>query len=122
MKKSAFLAVGVLLAVAGLSIGCAGKAQPEAAVSPQKVVGVLQHLNAPPENGNVVVTVQTPQGPQNIQLAANATYELEGKACTVEDIGNALVAGNTTYNCTVVLNPCEPGIVAQYLSVFTITQ
>lgn len=119
MKR--FLAIaGVLMAIVILSAGCAAKAQP--AVAPKDITGELKYLSVPLEGGDVTLTVQTPQGPQNIQLAANATYQLEGKACSVEDIGNALVAGNTTYNCTVVLNPCEPGIVAQYLSVFTITK
>ena len=110
----------MLLAISILSIGCAARVQP--AAPPQEVTGVLEHLNVPLENGNVVVTVQTPQGPQNIQLAANATYELEGKACTVDDIGKALTGGDTTYNCTVVIDDCEPGIVAKYLSVTTIVK
>lgn len=116
MKKF-FAVTGVLLAMVILYAGCALAAQP--AAEPKDVTGELRYLSVPLEGGDVTLTVQTPQGPQAIQLASNATYELDGKACTVDDIGKALVAGDTTYNCTVVIKDCEPGIQAQYISVFT---
>jgi hypothetical protein len=119
MKRS-FVIVGVLMSMVILSVGCTPKAQPAAA--PQNVTGELKYLSVPLEGGNATLTVQTPQGPQTVQLAANTTYSLQGKACSIDDIGQALTAGDTTYNCTVILDPCEPGIVAQYMSVMTIVK
>lgn len=113
--------MGVLLVIVILSAGCAAK-EPLVVAAAQNVTGELKYLSVPLEGGDVTMTVQTAQGPQIIQLAANTTYELEGKACTIDDIGKALEAGNTTYNCTVIVAPCEPGIVAQYLSVMTVAK
>ena len=119
--KRFFTVTGVLLAMVILFAGCAAK-EPPAAAAEQSVTGELKYLSVPLEGGDVTLTVQTQHGPQTILLASNTTYELDGKACAIDDIGKALVAGNTTYNCTVIVAPCEPGIVAQYLSVMTIVK
>ena len=113
-----FVVIGVL-AVAG----CAAKAQPAAVL--QNVTGELRYLSVPLEdgNGNVTVTIETPQGPQTIQLASNTTYSLDGQVCKLDEIGKVLLEGGTTYNCSVVIAPCEPeGFVARYLSVFTVVK
>lgn len=122
-----FVVIGVLAVMVVLYAGCA---KGTTAASARTITGELEYLTVPLEwyetvpleygNANVTatVTVKTPQGPQTIQLASNTTYTLEGKACAIDDIGKALVEGDTTYNCTIVIDPCEPeGFVARYLSV-----
>ena len=132
MKRLVLILAWILLANMALSVGCA-KGAPTAIV--QTITGELEYLTVPLAWGETVpleygnanetatVTVQTPQGPQTIQLASNTTYSIDGQACKLEDIGKVLVEGDTTYNCTIVVAPCEPeGYVARILSVFTITK
>lgn len=119
--KRLFVVTGVLLAMVILCAGCAAK-EPSVVAAAQNVTGELKYLSVPLEGGNVTLTVETPQGVQTIPVADNTTFTIDGKACTIEDIGKALVTGNTTYNCTIVIEPCEPGIVAKYLSVTTIVK
>lgn len=119
--KRLFLVTGVLVAMMALSAGCAAKAQPAAV--PQNITGELRYLSIPLEGGDATLTVQTPQGPQTIQLASNTTYSLDGQVCKLDEIGKVLAEGGTTYNCSVVIDPCEPeGFVARFLSVFTVVK
>ena len=123
--KRLFVVTGVLLAMVILYAGCALAAHPTA--SAQTITGGLEYLTVPLEYGNAnvtaTVTVQTPQGLQTIQLASNTTYSLDGQVCKLDEIGKVLAEGGTTYNCSVVIAPCEPeGFVARYLSVFTVVK
>ncbi len=120
MKKVAFSVSVVLMAIMILAAGCAAKAPP-ATASTTNVTGELTYLSVPLEGGNVTLTINTPQGVQTIAVADNTTYTLNGKACTLDELGKVLEQGNTTYNCTAVVDNCAPeGFVAKFLSVFTI--
>ena len=123
MKSVVSVITVILLAMAVMvmSGGCAAKTKP-VAVAPQNVTGDLKSVSVSTAGGEKTLTVQTPQGVQSVRVAENTTYSINGKACGIDEIGQALAEGNTTYNCTVILDPCEPGIVSKYVSVFTVTQ
>jgi len=120
MKRLVFVAAGALLGMVSLSVGCATKTTqaPPTTQNVTSITGVLQPLSVPLEfvQGNANITIETPQGPQTIQLDANTTYSLEGNACFLDEIGNELVGGNTTYICSAIIYPCTGGYVAKYLS------
>ncbi len=122
MKRLVFVAAGVLLGMVSLSVGCATKTTQEAPTTQNitNITGVLQYLSVPLEygKGNANITVETPQGPQTIQVATNTTYSLDGQACSFDEIGKALVSGNTTYTCMAVIDSCAGSTL--YLSVSSI--
>ena len=107
MKRLVFVVVGVLLAMVVLFTGCSSKAPPASApVAPaapptQEVTGILKDVNTPAETGKDVVTIQTPQGEKTLPIAADTTFKLEGKACTLDQIA-ALDLEKVSYNCTTV--------------------
>ncbi len=117
MKKAALLPAVLLLAITVLSSACAG--QKTGTTATQRIDGVVTGLTVP-LNSPGSLTMQTAQGPQTVQLADNTTYSLDGKACSIDDLGKLITSGNTTYNCTVVVEACQPGITAQYMSLYTV--
>lgn len=116
MNKTGLL-ITVLLAAAILSTACAGLTSSPAAA--ESISGEIRGMSVPLDS-KPILTIKTAQGQQTVQLAANTTYTLDGEACAIEDLGQILESGNTTYNCTVVIDPCEPGIIAQYMALYTI--
>lgn len=91
-----------------LSAGCATGERPLPArnfTGELRYLSVPLYLNVPLEYGNLnaTVTVETPQGPKTVQLAANTTYIIDGKLCLPEDVGKLLNAANTSYVCTIVI-------------------
>ena len=130
MKRLVLILAWILLAMMALSAGCA-KGTPTAIA--QTITGEFEYLTVPLAWGETVpleygtanetatVTVKTPQGEQKVNLTSNTTYSIDGQACKLEDIGKLYVEGDTTYNCTAVVAPCEPeGYKAIILSLFTI--
>ena len=101
MKRFFFLATVVLLAMAILSTGCATKA-PAAKAPTSNLTGILKGINTPAEPGRDVVAVETPQGLKTFPITPNTKYTLDGRACPLDDVGQALDAGNGTYVCTVI--------------------
>ena len=73
-----------------------------------KLTGTLRQLNTPDEPGKDVVVVQTPQGDRIIPLTAQTTYNIEGRTCLLADADKAIMEGNTTYQCTVVVEGLGP--------------
>ena len=115
MKKITFLTMGVFMALVVLS-GCANKT-PSVAAATRNITGELTYLSVPLEGGPAYLTVNTTQGVQTIPLTDNTTYKLDGKACSLDDIGKALANGDTTYECMAVASCEADGWVGQYVAV-----
>lgn len=116
MKRLVFVVTGVLLAMVITSVGCATKAlsAPAAEVPTQNITGELKYLSVPLEDGNVALTIETPQGlKQTVLITSNTTFILDGKSCLLEDVGKVVGAANESYVCTIVFNDeCAPGVAA----------
>ncbi|MDO8716057.1 MAG: hypothetical protein Q7J73_04545 [Dehalococcoidales bacterium] len=136
MKKHVLILAWIMLAMVAPSAGCAKGTTTAIA---QTITGGFEYLTVPLAWGETVpleygnanetanetatVTVQTKQGPQTVLLTSNTTYSIDGQACKLEDLGKIYVEGDTTYNCSIVVAPCEPeGYKAIILSLFTITK
>ncbi len=106
MKRLVFVTMVILLAMAILAVGCART--PPAPATTQNVTGVLKNLNTPDNPGKDTVTIQTPGGDKTFALSANTTFSVEGRSCTLEQVGQAVDEGNVTYECTVVMAGLTP--------------
>lgn len=120
MKKPLLLVACLFIIMIVLAAACAPQKTGQTAA--QTITGEIVGISVPLSNAPTELTVKTPQGQQTIQLAANTSLSLDGQACPIEDLGQTLQSGKTTYNCTVVIDPCQPGIVAQYISLYTVTR
>ena len=90
-----------------LLVGCA-KATPVPAGTTQNVTGILKQLNTPDEPGKDVVVVQTPQGEKIIPLTDKTAYSIEGRTCLLANENKLVDEGNTTLQCTVVVEGLRP--------------
>ena len=111
MKSRFLVVIGVLLAMVILSVSCTPKATPPAAPTPapsapttQNVTGTLKDVNTPDEPGRDVVTIETPQGLKTFPVTTDTTFSLEGQACPIGQVGQAVASGNASYNCTIIVD------------------
>ncbi len=109
MKKVVYVLLGVLLVMAMLLGGC--QPAPETPAPVQTVIGTLGGIT--PSS----VTVNTPGGAQVLPITANTEFTLNGVTCPIEEIQKIEAATNSSYNCTVVLDPNGGGnVIDVYVS------
>lgn len=101
MKRFVFVLAGILLAMMILSAGCSKPTPAPSAPEIKTNTGNLTDINTPAEPGPDTITVQTPQGATTLPIATDATFSLNGQACTLDQLAGLELAG-TSYNCTYV--------------------
>ena len=101
MKKLVYVVTVALMAIAILSVGCSKPAPAPSAPEIKTGTGSLTGINTAAEPGPDAITVKTPEGVKTIPLAANATINLEGQTCTLDQL-EGLELANVSYNCTYV--------------------
>mgnify|MGYP001602489745 CR=1 FL=1 len=118
MKRIDMVLAGILLIVPVLT-GCNLQTDkptpvPTTPTQNQNVTGLFGGVKVPAGGGNATVNVQTSNGTQTFVISPNATLTLGGQACTIDDLA-AIQVGNTSYNCTVVVND-QMGVFGVYVT------
>jgi predicted small secreted protein len=72
----------------------------------QIITGTIQSVTPSNTLGSFVVAIKSDNRTQNVTVSKNTSVAIQGQACTLDEV-NLFDLQGTSYNCTVVINPCD---------------
>ena len=72
----------------------------------QTITGTIHSVTAADAAGNFIVAVKSANGTNNVTVSKNTSIAVQGQACTLDEVNLYNLQG-TSYNCTVVIDPCD---------------